>query len=131
MAELQYLQVTIWNVETRIRLPLNLLNSFYVASNSAMEERNIMHALRQNKNSRFIGNLLQPIRSTAQIWVVARHHYGISAFNSLTSFFERYLPPPSPSVRLQYAPLSMNNRRSLKLPTFITCHCNFLFLVCF
>ena len=128
MAELQYLQVTIWNIKTRIRLPLNLLNSFYVASNSAMEERNIMHALRQNKNPRFIGNLLQPIRSTAQIWVVARHHYGISAFNSLTSFFERYLPPPP---LLQYAPLSMNNHRSLKLPTFITCHCNLLFLVCF
>ena len=94
VAELQYLQVTIWNIKTRIRLPLNLLNSFYVASNSAMEERNVMHALQQNKNSSFIGNLLQPNRSTAQIWVVARHHYGISAFNSLTSFCERYSPPP-------------------------------------
>ena len=32
------------------------------------------------------GNLLQPIRSTTQIWVVTRHQYGISAFVSQTSF---------------------------------------------
>ena len=32
------------------------------------------------------GNLLQPIRSTDQIWVVKRHQYGISALFSLTSF---------------------------------------------
>ena len=66
MAELQYLQVTIWNIKTRIRLTFNVLNSFYVASNSAMEEQNIMHALQQNKNSGFIGNLPQPIRSTTR-----------------------------------------------------------------
>ena len=33
-----------------------------------------------------VGNLLQPIRSTAQIWVVTRHQYGISALVSQTSF---------------------------------------------
>ena len=32
------------------------------------------------------GNLLQPIRSTTQIWVVTRHQYGISAVISQTSF---------------------------------------------
>ena len=32
------------------------------------------------------GNLLQPIRSTNQTWVVKRHQYGISALFSLTSF---------------------------------------------
>ena len=32
------------------------------------------------------GNLLQPIRSTAQVWVVTRHQYGISALVSQTSF---------------------------------------------
>ena len=31
-------------------------------------------------------DLLQPIRSTTQIWVVTRHQYGISALVSLTSF---------------------------------------------
>ena len=31
-------------------------------------------------------NLLQPIRSTTQIWVVRRHQYGISALVSQTSF---------------------------------------------
>ena len=34
-------------------------------------------------------NLLQPIRSTAQIWVVTRHLYGISALVSQTSFEEK------------------------------------------
>ena len=33
-----------------------------------------------------MGNLLQPIRSTTQIWVVKRHQYGISALVSQTSF---------------------------------------------
>ena len=32
------------------------------------------------------GNLLQPIRSTAQIWIVTRHQYGISALNPQTLF---------------------------------------------
>ena len=31
-------------------------------------------------------NLLPPIRGTTQIWVVTRHHYGISALVSQTSF---------------------------------------------
>ena len=31
-------------------------------------------------------NLLQPIRSTTQIWVVTRHQYGMSALVSQTSF---------------------------------------------
>ena len=33
-----------------------------------------------------VGNLIQPIRSTSQIWVVTRHQYGISALVSRTSF---------------------------------------------
>ena len=33
-----------------------------------------------------VGNLLRPIRSTFQIWVVTRHQYGISALISQTSF---------------------------------------------
>ena len=33
-----------------------------------------------------MGNLLQPIRSTSQIWVVTRHQYGISAHISKTLF---------------------------------------------
>ena len=33
-----------------------------------------------------VGNLLQPSRSTAQIWVVTRHHYEISAIVSQTLF---------------------------------------------
>ena len=33
-----------------------------------------------------VGNLLQPIRRTIQIWVVTRHQYGISALVSQTSF---------------------------------------------
>ena len=33
-----------------------------------------------------VGNLIQPIRSTTQIWVVTRHQYGISALISQTSF---------------------------------------------
>ena len=33
-----------------------------------------------------VGNLLQPIRSTIQIWVVTRHQYGISALISQRLF---------------------------------------------
>ena len=33
-----------------------------------------------------VGNLIQPIRSTSQIWVVTRHQYGISALVSRMSF---------------------------------------------
>ena len=33
-----------------------------------------------------VGNLIQPIRSTTQIWVVTRHQYGISVLISQTSF---------------------------------------------
>ena len=33
-----------------------------------------------------MGNLIQPIRSTTQIWVMTRHQYGISALVSQTSF---------------------------------------------
>ena len=33
-----------------------------------------------------VGNLIQPIRSTTQIWVVTRHQYGISVLLSQTSF---------------------------------------------
>ena len=33
-----------------------------------------------------VGNLIQPIRSTTQIWVVTPHKYGISALVSQTSF---------------------------------------------
>ena len=33
-----------------------------------------------------MGNLIQPIRSTTQIWVVTHHHYGISALVYQTSF---------------------------------------------
>ena len=33
-----------------------------------------------------VGNLLRPIRSTFQIWVVTRHQYRISALISQTSF---------------------------------------------
>ena len=33
-----------------------------------------------------VGNLIQPIRGTTQIWVVTRPQYGISAVVSLTSF---------------------------------------------
>ena len=34
-------------------------------------------------------NLLQPIRSTAQIWAMTRHQYGIPALVSQTSFLRR------------------------------------------
>ena len=33
-----------------------------------------------------VGNLIQPIRSATQIWVVRRHQYGLSALVSQTSF---------------------------------------------
>ena len=33
-----------------------------------------------------VGNLIRPIRSPTQIWVVTRHQYGISAHVSQTSF---------------------------------------------
>ena len=33
-----------------------------------------------------MGNLIQPIRSTTQIWVMTRHQYGTSALVSQTSF---------------------------------------------
>ena len=33
-----------------------------------------------------VGNLIQPIRSTTEIWIVTRHQYGISALVSQTSF---------------------------------------------
>ena len=34
----------------------------------------------------YVGNLIQPMRSTTQIWVVMRHQYGISVLVSQTSF---------------------------------------------
>ena len=34
-----------------------------------------------------VGNLLQPIRSTPQIWVVTRHQYGISVEGNQAFFF--------------------------------------------
>ena len=33
-----------------------------------------------------VGNLIQPIRSTTQIWVMTRYQYGISALVSQMSF---------------------------------------------
>ena len=33
-----------------------------------------------------VGNLIQPIGTTTQIWVVTRHQYGVSALVSQTSF---------------------------------------------
>ena len=33
-----------------------------------------------------MGNLIQPIRNTTQIWLVMRHQYGISALVSQTSY---------------------------------------------
>ena len=35
-----------------------------------------------------VGNLLQPIRSTTQTWLVTHHQYGFSALVSQTSFHE-------------------------------------------
>ena len=32
-------------------------------------------------------NLFQPVRSTARIWVVTRHQYGISSLVSQTAFY--------------------------------------------
>ena len=34
---------------------------------------------------RLLGNFLQPIRCTTQVWIVTRHQYGISALVSQTS----------------------------------------------
>ena len=34
-----------------------------------------------------VGNLIQPIRSTTQIWAVTLHQYGISALETQTPFF--------------------------------------------
>ena len=45
-----------------------------------------------------LGNLIQPIRSTIQIWVVTSHQYGISALVSQTSFGGKPVAV-SPSVR--------------------------------
>ena len=43
-----------------------------------------------------VGNLLRPIRSTTQIWVVTRHQYGISAVGRVASrnvgYFFRQTP---------------------------------------
>ena len=36
--------------------------------------------------SRHVGNLIQPITSTTQIWIVKSHQYGISVLVSQTSF---------------------------------------------
>ena len=36
--------------------------------------------------SRHLGNLIQPIRGTTQMWVVTHHQHGISALVSQTSF---------------------------------------------
>ena len=39
-----------------------------------------------------ISHAARPIRSTIQIWVVTRHHYGISALDSQTSFGGETIP---------------------------------------
>ena len=58
-------------------------NVYLVYANDFLNAKS--HA-RRNLVSCSVGNLIQPIRSATQIWVVTRHHYGISALVSETSF---------------------------------------------
>ena len=43
-----------------------------------------------------VGNLLQPIRSTTQIWVVTHHQYGISVLVEIAAVFSGYCKHGNP-----------------------------------
>ena len=52
-----------------------------------------------------VGNLLQAIRSTTQIWAVTRHQYGISALIALKRFIHGYSASFSVSFKHTVNPL--------------------------
>ena len=76
-----------------VYLPLNSTTGFPMRRRLRNEHRNSMlmtsHYPDLSSASDWscrVGNLLQPIRCTTQIWVVTRHQNGISAFVSQMSF---------------------------------------------
>ena len=68
---------------TRVRLWLSLRNE---GSNSILMTRHYPDLVSASDRSCRTGNLIQPIKSTTQIWVVTRHQHGNSAVVSQMSF---------------------------------------------
>ena len=78
------------NFDSRLEKSLNLVNTFGGAkhSGSGQECKYLPFSDLGSASdwSCHVGNLLQPIRSTTQIWVVTCHQYGISLVISQTLF---------------------------------------------
>ena len=78
-----------------------------------------------------VGNLLQSVRSTAQIWVVTRHQYGIFALVSQTSFrgetscgVAKCRPPSQPTAceQVGFSRTRWSHVSRLRLMTFYDAH---------
>ena len=78
-------QPTFWAVSTGFPAKWRLRNE---RRNSILMTRHYPDLGSASDWSCRVGNLIQPIRSTTQIWVVMRHQYGISALVSQTSIRE-------------------------------------------
>ena len=80
------------NFDSRLEKSLNLVNSFtFGRAKHSGSDRECKYLPFSDLGTAsdwlcHVGNLLQPIRSTTQIWVVTRHQYGISVVISQTLF---------------------------------------------
>ena len=71
-----------------------------------------------------LGNLIQPIRSTTQLWVVTRHQYGISALFSQTSFGGKNSGSVAKCRLFSQAKLQVNLTSTLPFVLCTNCTCN-------
>ena len=71
-----------------------------------------------------VGNLIQPIRSTTQLWVVTRHQYGISALFSQTSFGGKNSGSVAKCRLFSQAKLQVNLTSTLPFVLCTNCACN-------
>ena len=71
-----------------------------------------------------VGNLIQPIRSTTQLWVVTIHQYGISALFSQTSFGGKNSGSVAKCRLFSQAKLQVNLTSTLPFVLCTNCTCN-------
>ena len=80
-----------------------------------------------------VGNLLQPIRSTTQIWEVTRHQYGVFAFVPQTSFRGKINSGVAECRLFSWAAFKSNHRHSELTKRNValrTAHCNSRIWIC-
>ena len=79
------------------------------------------------------GNLLQPIRSTTQIWEVTRHQYGVFAFDPQTSFRGKINSGVGECRLFSWAAFKSNHRHSELTNRNVAlraAHCNSRIWIC-